>query len=87
VPTLEAARSKEWVCGRSLAGIVGSNPAGVWMSVSRECCVLSGRVLCDGPISRQEESYRVWCVLSVIAEPQQIRGLSLRGLSSHVKEM
>ena len=23
-----AARSKEWVCGRSLTGIVGSNPAG-----------------------------------------------------------
>ena len=23
-----AARSKAWVCGRSLAGIVGSNPAG-----------------------------------------------------------
>jgi hypothetical protein len=22
------ARSKAWVCGRSLAGIVGSNPAG-----------------------------------------------------------
>ena len=25
---LVAARSKAWVCGRSLAGIVGSNPAG-----------------------------------------------------------
>ena len=23
-----AARSKAWVCGRSVAGIVGSNPAG-----------------------------------------------------------
>jgi hypothetical protein len=27
-PILVAARSKPWVCGRSLAGIVGSNPAG-----------------------------------------------------------
>ena len=28
------ARSKAWVCGRSLGGIMGSNPArGVWMSV------------------------------------------------------
>ena len=27
------ARSKVRVCGRSLAGIVGSNSAGVWMSV------------------------------------------------------
>ena len=37
------------VCGRSHAGIVGSNPAGAWMSVSRECCMLSGSGLCDGP--------------------------------------
>jgi hypothetical protein len=32
VPVLQpipvAARSKTWVCGRSLAGIAGSNPAG-----------------------------------------------------------
>ena len=27
-PIPSAARSKAWVCGRSLAGIVGSNPAG-----------------------------------------------------------
>jgi hypothetical protein len=32
------------------------------MPVSYECCVLSGRVLCDGPITRPEESYRVQCV-------------------------
>jgi hypothetical protein len=24
--------------------------------------VLSGRDLCDGPIPRPEESYRMWCV-------------------------
>jgi hypothetical protein len=24
--------------------------------------VLSGRGLCDGPIPRPEESYRLWCV-------------------------
>jgi len=29
------------------------------MSVGRECCVLSGRGLCDGLIPRPEESYRV----------------------------
>jgi hypothetical protein len=28
------------------------------MSVSCECCVLSGRGLCDGLITRPEESYR-----------------------------
>jgi hypothetical protein len=32
-----------------------------WMSVSCECCVLSGRGLCVGLITRPEESYRVWC--------------------------
>jgi hypothetical protein len=37
-------------------------PLGVWMSVCCECCVLSGRGLCDGLIPRPEESYRVWCV-------------------------
>jgi len=29
------------------------------MSVCFECCVLSGRGLCDGLITRPEESYRV----------------------------
>jgi hypothetical protein len=52
------ARSKAWVCGRSLAGNVGSNSAGN-IGVSCECCVLSGRGLCDGPINCLEESYRV----------------------------
>ena len=31
VPILVAARSKAWDCGRLLAVIVGSNPAGSWM--------------------------------------------------------
>jgi hypothetical protein len=35
------------------------------MSVCCECCVLSGRGLCDGLIPRPEESYRVWCVSNV----------------------
>ena len=25
--------------------------------------VLSGRGLCDGPITRPEKSYRLWCVI------------------------
>jgi hypothetical protein len=62
VPIPVTARSKAWVCGLSLAGIVGSNPAGnmdvcvVWVFV------LSGTGLCVGLINRPEESYRVWCV-------------------------
>jgi hypothetical protein len=37
-----AARSKEWVFGRLLPGIAGSNPAGR-MDVSRKGCVWAGR--------------------------------------------
>jgi len=62
VPIPVAARSNAWVCGRSSAGIVGSNPAGAWMFVCCECCV-SGRGLCDKLITRPEESYRLWCVV------------------------
>jgi hypothetical protein len=55
-----AARYKLWVWGRSLAGVAGSNPTGgAWMSVCCECCLLSGRVLCDGLIARPENSYRL----------------------------
>ena len=38
-------------------------PPEAWMLVSCECCVLSGRGLCDGLIARPEESYRLWCVV------------------------
>jgi len=34
-------------------------PTGAWMFVCCECCVLSGRGLCDEPITRPEESYRL----------------------------
>jgi hypothetical protein len=37
-------------------------PAEACMSVSCECCVLSGRGLCVGLTTRLEESYRVWCL-------------------------
>jgi len=33
------------------------------MFVSCECCVLSGRGLCDELITRPEEFYRLWCVV------------------------
>ena len=53
------ALSKEWVYGRSLAGIAVSSPPRTWLSVTCECCVLSIRGLCDRPIPCPEESYRV----------------------------
>jgi hypothetical protein len=46
----------------SLLGLRDRIPPVAWMSVCCECCVLSGRVLCDGPITRPEEFCRVWCV-------------------------
>ena len=45
-----AARSKAWVCGRSPAEIVDSNPT-------------SGIDVCDEVITRPEESYWLWCVI------------------------
>ena len=33
------------------------------MFVCFECCVLSGRGLCDELITCPEESYRLWCVV------------------------
>jgi len=52
------------------------------MSVCCECCVLSGGVLCVGLISGPEDSYRVWCALSVIEVPHR-GGLDSLGMSSH----
>jgi hypothetical protein len=48
-------------CGRSRAGIVGSNPTG-GVDVCCECCVLLGGGLCHGPILRPEESTVYVCV-------------------------
>ena len=49
------------------------NPPGAWMSVCRECCVLSGRGLCDGLITLPEESYRLWCVVVCNLESSWMR--------------
>jgi hypothetical protein len=37
-------------------------PPGAWMSVFCDCCVLSGRGLCDVLNTRTEESFRMCCV-------------------------
>jgi hypothetical protein len=42
-----------------LLGLQVRIPPGIWMFVSRECCVLSSRGLCVGLITRPEESYQV----------------------------
>ena len=50
-------------------------PPGVWMLVCCECCVLSGRGLCDGLITRPEESYRLWRVVVCDQETSKTRKL------------
>jgi len=51
---------------------VGSNPTG-GMDVCCECCVLSGRGLCDELITRPEMSYRLWCVVVCDLETSRMR--------------
>ena len=64
VPVPVAERSKAWVCGRSPAEIVGSNPTGSMdVFLLSVLCVLSGRGLCDELITRSEESYWLWSVV------------------------
>ena len=56
-------------------------PPGAWMFVCCECCVLSGRGLCDGLIIRSEESYRLWGVVVCDQKTSQARRLKpTRGL-------
>ena len=50
-------------------------PPRAWMFVCCECCVLSGRGLCDGLITRPEESYRMWRVVVCDQETSNTRRL------------
>jgi len=56
----------------SLPEIVGSNPAEN-RDVFCECCVLSGRGLCDEQITRPEESYQLWCFVVCDLETSRMR--------------
>ena len=50
-------------------------PRGAWMFICCECCVMSGRGLCDELITRPEESYRLCDASScVIWKPQEWEG-------------
>ena len=62
LPIPVAARLRRGSLASRLLGLRVRIPPAAWMSVSCECCVLSVKGLCDGPITRPEESYRVWCV-------------------------
>ena len=53
---------------------------GAWTFVCCECCVLSGRGLCDELITRPEESYRLWSVVVFVLETSKYEAKSpLRG--------
>ena len=45
-----------------LVGLWVRIPPEVWIAASCECSVLSGRCIFDGPITRPQESYRLWYV-------------------------
>ena len=56
-------------------------PPEAWMFVCCDCCVLSGRGLCDGFITHPEESYRLWRVVACDQETPNTRRLkSVTGL-------
>ena len=48
-------------------------PPGAWMFVCCECCLLSGRGLCDELIMRPEESYRLWRVVGCDLRTSRMR--------------
>jgi hypothetical protein len=55
------------------------------MSVFCECCVLSGRSLCVGLITRPRESYRMWCVwvreAAIMRRPWRTWGFCAMGVN------
>jgi hypothetical protein len=70
----------QWPSGRSRKSVADGllelrvrNPPAIWIYVSFECCVLSGRGLWDGPMTRPEESYRLWCVTVCGLESSRMR--------------
>jgi hypothetical protein len=78
--TFSSIRRSQWPHGlrrRSAAarllGLWVPIPLGAWMCVCCECCVLSGRGLCNELITLPEESYRLWCVVVCDLETSRMR--------------
>jgi hypothetical protein len=74
------------VCGRSLAGIAGSNPAEV-IDVSLVSVMWCQVGLCDEPISRPEESYRLCCVACDIKTSRMRRSWPSLGCCVREREL
>jgi len=64
---------RRWSAAAPLLGLLLRFPPGAWMSVSCECCELSGIGLCVGLITHPEESYRLWCVVVCDREASTMR--------------
>ena len=64
---------RRWSAAARLLRLWVRIPPGACLFVCCECCVLSGRVLCDGLITRPVESYRLWCVLLCDLETSRMR--------------
>ena len=63
-------------------------PPGAWIFVCCDCRVLSGRGLCDEPITRPEESYRLWYVVVCDLETSRIGAPYIYDISSlRVKQL
>jgi hypothetical protein len=60
-------------------------PPAAWISVSCECCVLSGRGLCVGMITHPEGYYRLWCVSVRSWSLDNDEALAYQGLFRHGK--
>jgi hypothetical protein len=72
--------------GSTVARLLGFQvriPPGSWMSVPFECCELSGS-LCNGLITRPEESYHV--LSSSVIQLHHRGDLGPQGLSGHKKK-
>jgi hypothetical protein len=55
-----------------------------WMFI--ECCVLSGRGLCDELITRPEKSYRLWCVMCDLENLKNVEAMTRVGSQRHRKK-
>ena len=69
-----------------LLGLCVRIPPVAWMSVCLESCVLSGRGLCVGLITRPEEIYRLWCVWMWSVSLDNEEALGGGGLLRHRKK-
>jgi hypothetical protein len=58
-------------------------PPGAWIVVRCDCCVLSGRGLCDWLVTRPEESYRLCCAIVCDLGISRVRRLKLVKAVSH----